>query len=201
MFFFEANKQPPPPPQSISRLFTYASYADKYGGSVQETAFYGVTTSVNEPVGVIGMVCDDGERPLLSFISMIAPAIVRGNAVVVAPSEKYPLAATDLYQVLDTSDLPGGVLNIVTGESAVIAKTLAEHQHIDGVWYFGDVEGCYNVQKRAAGNMKRTFVCSEGRDWMVKQQGEGEEFLRESSEVKNIWMPMGESMSGAGAAY
>ncbi|GMH93575.1 hypothetical protein TrST_g2465 [Triparma strigata] len=187
--------------ESISRLFTYASYADKYGGSVQETAFYGVTTSVNEPVGVIGMVCDSHDRPLLSFISMIAPAIVRGNAVVVAPSEKFPLVAMDLYQVLDTSDLPGGVLNIVTGESSVIAKTLAEHQHVDGVWYFGDVEGCYNVQKRAANNMKRTFVCSEERDWMSKEEGEGEEFLREASEVKNIWMPMGESMSGAGAAY
>ena len=93
------------------------------------------------------------------------------------------------------------VLNIVTGESSVIAKTLAEHQHVDGVWYFGDVEGCYNVQKRAANNMKRTFVCSEERDWMSKEEGEGEEFLREASEVKNIWMPMGESMSGAGAAY
>jgi len=187
--------------ESISRLFTYAAYADKYGGNVQETAFYGVTTSINEPCGVIGMVCETDSHPLLSFVSMIAPAVVRGNAVVVAPSEKHPLAATDLYQVLDTSDLPGGVINIVTGESAVIAKTLAEHQHVDSIWYFGSTEGCYNVQKLGASNMKRTFVCAEDRDWMDKEEGEGDEFLRESSEVKNVWMPMGESMSGAGAAY
>lgn len=92
--------------ESISRLFTYASYADKYGGTVQETPFYGVTNSINEPVGVIGMVASD-EAPLLQFISLVAPAIVRGNAVVVVPSEKYPLAATDLYQVRE-EDIIGG---------------------------------------------------------------------------------------------
>lgn len=72
----------------------------------------------------------------------------------------------------------------MTGQSNVLAKTLAEHHHVDGMWYFGDVEGCYNVQKASAGNMKRTFICHERRDWMVKEQGEGEEFLRESSEIK-----------------
>jgi aldehyde dehydrogenase (NAD+) len=185
--------------ESVSRLFTYASYADKYGGTVQETAFYGVTSAVNEPVGVIAAVCGDN-NPLLQFISVLAPCIARGNSVVVAPSEKYPLAATDLYQIFDTSDLPGGVVNIVTGQSDVLAKTLSEHQHVDGIWYFGDDEGCYNVQLLAASNMKRTFVGSD-RDWMSKEQGEGEEFLRESCEVKNIWLPIGESMSGAGAAY
>ena len=186
--------------ESISRLFTYAAYADKYGGTVQETTLYGVVNAINEPVGVIGMVCGD-DNPLLQFISVVAPAIVRGNAVVVVPSEKYPLAATDLYQVLDTSDLPGGVINIVTGQKNVLAKTLAEHQHVDSMWYFGDVEGCHHVQKASASNMKRTFICSEERDWMNKEMCEGEEFLRESCEVKNIWVPIGESMSGAGVAY
>ncbi|GMI30428.1 hypothetical protein TeGR_g14067 [Tetraparma gracilis] len=185
--------------ESISRLFTYAAYADKYGGSVQETAFNGVTSAVNEPVGVVGCTLGDN-NPLLAFISAIAPAIVRGNAIVCVPSEKYPLAATDLYQVLDTSDLPGGVVNIVTGQSDVLAKTLAEHQHVDAMWYFGGEEGRYNVGRLSAGNMKRVFI-GEDRDWMDKQQGEGEEFLRESTEVKNIWLPIGESMSGAGGAY
>ena len=185
--------------ESISRLFTYAAYADKYGGAVQETPFYGVTTAVNEPVGVVGVVCGDN-NPLLQFVSLVAPAIVRGNSVVVVPSEKFPLCATDLYQVFDTSDLPGGVVNIVTGQSDVLAKTLAEHQAVDGLWYFGGEEGVYNVQRLSSGNVKRTFV-GKDRDWMVKEQGEGEEFLRESTEVKNIWVPIGESMSGAGAAY
>ena len=176
--------------ETISRLFTYAAYADKYGGEVKETPFYGVTSSVNEPVGVIGAVCGDA-NPLLQFVSLVAPAIARGNAVVVVPSEKYPLAATHLYQAFDTSDdLPGGVVNIVTGQSDILARALSEHQGVDGMWYFGDQEGRYHVERLAAGNMKRTFV-GRDRDWMAKEQGEGEEFLREACEVKTIWMPIG----------
>ena len=177
---------------SISRLFTYAAYADKFGGEVQETPLYGMTAKIHEPVGVIGMACPT-EFPLLGFISLVAPAIVRGNTIVVIPSEEHPLTATDLYQVLDTSDLPGGVINIVTGRRDHLTKTLVEHQHVDAMWYFGDAEGCYHVERLSAGNMKRTF-CSYGyeRDWLSAEQGEGLEFLHESIEVKNIWVPMGE---------
>jgi len=177
---------------SIDRLFTYAAWADKYGGNVQETPLYGVTMSIHEPTGVIGVVCPK-KNPLLGFVSLVAPAVVRGNTVVVVPSEDHPLAATDLYQVLDTSDLPGGVINIVTGEGDVLAKTLSEHQDVDAMWYFGSAEGSFNVERLAAGNVKRTFVSyGHERDWFDKVQGEGEEFLREAVEVKNIWVPMGE---------
>ena len=177
---------------SISRLFTYAAYADKFGGEVQETPLYGMTAKIHEPVGVIGIACPT-ELPLLGFISLVAPAIVRGNTIVAVPSEDHPLSATDLYQVLDTSDLPGGVINIVTGQRDLLTKTLVEHQHVDAMWYFGDVEGCYHVERLSAGNMKRTFV-SYGyeRDWFDPVQGEGMEFLHEAIEVKNIWVPMGE---------
>ena len=82
---------------SISRLFTWAAWADKYGGAVQETTLYGMTAMIHEPVGVVGVACPT-ERPLLGFISTVMPAVVRGNAVVVVPSEKHPLCATDLYQ-------------------------------------------------------------------------------------------------------
>eukprot|EP00658_Telonema_sp_P-2_P000029 TRINITY_DN1000_c0_g1_i5.p1 TRINITY_DN1000_c0_g1~~TRINITY_DN1000_c0_g1_i5.p1 ORF type:complete len:820 (-),score=209.19 TRINITY_DN1000_c0_g1_i5:254-2668(-) len=176
---------------SISRLFTYAAYADKYGGRVQETTLYGLTAQINEPVGVVGVACPD-EFPLLGFVSLVAPAVVRGNTVVAVPSEKHPLAATDLYQVLDTSDLPGGVINIVTGERDHISKTLAEHQDVDAMWYFGGARGSEHIELLSSSNMKRTFV--DGgykRDWLDNQQGEGEEFLIEASEVKNIWVPMG----------
>ena len=120
------------------------------------------------------------------------PAVVRGNAVVVVPSEKHPLCATDLYQVLDTSDLPGGVINIVTGQRDVLSRTLVEHQEVDSMWYFGDAKGSYHVEHASAKNMKRTF-CDYGipRDWFDKHQGEGHEFLHEAVEVKNIWIPMG----------
>jgi len=176
---------------SISRLFTWAAWADKYGGTVQETTLYGATVQINEPVGVIAIACPT-ERPLLGFISLVMPAVVRGNAVVVVPSEEHPLCATDLYQVLDTSDLPGGVINIVTGQRDVLAKTLVDHQDVDAMWYFGTAEGSYHVEYASAKNMKRTFVSyGETRDWMDKEQGEGQEFLLEATEVKNVWIPMG----------
>jgi len=176
---------------SISRLFTWAAWSDKFGGSVQETTLYGMTAQINEPVGVIGIACP-ADFPLLGFISLVMPAVVRGNAVVVVPSEKHPLCATDLYQVLETSDLPDGVINIVTGQRDVLAKTLVDHQDLDAMWYFGSVEGSYHVENASAKNMKRTWV-SYGveRDWLDKEQGEGHEFLHEAVECKNIWVPMG----------
>lgn len=177
--------------ESIQRLFYYAAYADKFGGTVQETQLYGVTIAIHEPIGVIAIACPD-EYPLLGFISLICPAITRGNAVVVIPSPGSPLCATDLYQVLDTSDLPGGVINIVTGDRDTLAKTLAEHQDVEAMWYFGSEEGCRNVEFASADNMKRSWVSyGQTRNWMSREQGQGTEFLRHSVQVKNIWVPFG----------
>ncbi len=177
---------------SISRLFSYAAWADKFGGTVQETGLRGVTVAANEPVGVIGIACPD-DYPLLGFISLMAPAIARGNTVVVIPSEKYPLSATDFYQILDTSDVPGGVVNIVTGDRDHLTKTLVEHEDIDAMWYFGSAEGSYEVEYRSAVNMKRTWVgYGIARDWTDPEQSEGEDFLHEATQVKNIWVPSGE---------
>ena len=150
-----------------------------------------LTAQINEPVGVIAMLCPT-EFPLLGLVSLIAPAVVRGNAVVVVPSEKHPLCATDLYQVLETSDLPAGVINIVTGQRDHLAKTLADHQDVDSIWYFGSAEGSYHVEHLSAKNMKRTLVdYGEERDWYDREQGEGHDFLHEATQVKNIWVPMG----------
>ncbi len=177
---------------TISRLFTYAAWADKYGGVVQETQLRGVTVALYEPVGVVGIACPD-EFPLLAFVSLLAPAIARGNTVVIIPSEKYPLSATDFYQILETSDLPGGVVNIVTGGRDHLAKTLVEHDDVDAMWYLGSAEGSYHVEYLSAANMKRTWVSyGESLDWTNAHQAEGEEFLRESTQVKNIWIPTGE---------
>jgi aldehyde dehydrogenase (NAD+) len=177
---------------AVERLFTYAAWADKYGGSVQETTLRGITVGVNEPVGVIGIACPD-EFPLLGFVSLMAPAIARGNTVVMIPSQKYPLSATDFYQVLDTSDVPGGVVNIITGDREHLTKTLVQHEDVDSVWYFGSAEGSYHVEFESAANMKRTWVgYGLPRDWMGREQGEGHEFLHEATQVKNIWVPTGE---------
>ncbi len=177
---------------AISRLFTYAAWADKYDGLVHSTPSRNVTLAMNEPIGVIGIACPD-EAPLLGFVSLLAPAIAMGNTIVIIPSEKYPLSATDFYQVLETSDVPDGVINIVTGGRETLAAVLAEHDDVESIWYFGSAEGSKKVEYASAGNMKRTWV-SYGhlRDWHDASQGEGQEFLREATQVKNIWVPYGE---------
>jgi aldehyde dehydrogenase (NAD+) len=177
---------------SIERLFTYAAWADKYDGMVHRVPFRLVSIAMPEPIGVMGIVCPE-ECPLLGFVSLVAPAICVGNTVVVVPSERHPLSATDFYQVLDTSDVPPGVVNIVTGPSEALARVLAAHDNVDSVWYFGTAEGSKMVEYESAGNMKRTWVnYGRRRDWFDREQGEGEEFLREATQVKNIWTPYGE---------
>jgi aldehyde dehydrogenase (NAD+) len=173
---------------SIRRLFFYAGFADKYDGAVHSTQKRFVTLAMNEPWGVMGLVCPD-EAPLLAFVSLTAPAIAMGNAVVVAPSSAHPLAATDFYSVLDTSDVPAGVVNIVTGEADVLAKTLAEHDGVDAIWHAGSAEGAKAVEVASAGNLKATWTLGAGLDWRAAQ---GREFLRRATQVKNIWTPYGE---------
>jgi aldehyde dehydrogenase (NAD+) len=114
-----------------------------------------------------------------------------GNTVVAVPSERWPLLATDLYQVFDTSDVPGGVINIVTGIRKELAPVLAAHDDVDSIWFYGPREEAADVEKLSAGNMKRTHVEWEPVDWMDHRAGQGEEFLREATQVKNIWVPYG----------
>ncbi|MEA2575547.1 MAG: aldehyde dehydrogenase [Chloroflexia bacterium] len=177
---------------SIERLFTYAAWADKYDGLVHRTPSRNITIAMPEPIGVMGIACPT-EYPLLGLVSLVAPAIAMGNTVVVVPSERHPLSATDFYQVLETSDVPGGVVNIVTGPRETLTKVLAEHDDVDAMWYFGTAEGSKLVENSSAGNMKRTWVnYGHGRDWLSREQGEGQEFLREATQVKNVWTPYGE---------
>ncbi len=177
---------------SIRRLFTYAAWADKYDGRVHHTPFRNVTLAMPEPIGVMAVICPE-EAPLLGFLSLVAPLVAMGNAVVAIPSERWPLLATDLYQVFETSDIPAGVVNIVTGLHSELAPVLAAHDDVGGIWHWGSAEAGAEVERLSTGNMKRTWV-SDGRyrDWWSAVQGEGEEFLREATQVKNIWVPYGE---------
>jgi len=177
---------------SIRRLFTYAAWADKYDGDVHCPPARFVSLAMKEPVGIMGIVCPD-EAPLLGFVSLFAPAMAMGNRSVIIPSEKHPLSATDFYQLLDTSDVPAGVVNIVTGNRAALTQTLAEHDEVDGVWYFGsDVTGSALVEKASTGNLKRTWVNNgRNRNWFDRASAEGEEFLRHSVEIKNVWISYG----------
>lgn len=147
-----------------------------------------VTLAMNEPFGVMGIVCPD-EAPLLALVSLVAPAIAMGNAVVAVPSAAHPLAATDFYSVLDTSDVPAGVVNIVTGDADALALTLAEHDGVDALWRAGAKAGEKRLEEASAGNLKPTWMLGEGVDW---GRAEGREHLRRACQIKTIWTPYGE---------
>jgi aldehyde dehydrogenase (NAD+) len=177
---------------TLGRLFHWAAWADKYDGAVHHTPFRNVTLAMPEPLGVMGIVCPP-EAPLLAFVSLVAPAVAMGNRVVAVPSQRCPLAAVDLYQVFDTSDLPGGVVNIVTGLSDELAEVLASHDGVDAVWYCGSAAGSAAVERLSVGNLKQTWVGNgKRRDWYDAEQAAGRELLRRASQVKNIWVPYGE---------
>jgi aldehyde dehydrogenase (NAD+) len=173
---------------SILRAFFYAGFADKYDGAVHATRSKFVTLAMNEPWGVVGIVCPD-EAPLLAFVSLAMPAVAMGNAVVAVPSARWPLSATDLYSVFDTSDVPGGVVNIVTGEANALALTLAEHDGVDAIWCVGDEGLTKKVEAASAGNLKSVWTRATGLDW---RRAEGREYLRRATQVKAIWTPYGE---------
>jgi aldehyde dehydrogenase (NAD+) len=151
----------------------------------------GTALAMKEPVGVIAALCPD-TAPLLGLISLMAPAIAMGNRVILSASEAFPLIATDFFQVLDTSDVPGGVVNILTGAHIDVAKTMAEHMDISACWSFSGSDLSKEIEAGSATNIKRTWVNNEqARDWF-SSAGEGKEFLAAATEIKNIWIPYGE---------
>jgi aldehyde dehydrogenase (NAD+) len=177
---------------SVERLFTYAAWADKFDGAVHNPPMRNIAIAKKEPIGTVGVVCPAAE-PLLGFFSLVLPLIGAGNTVVAVPSEKYPLIAGDLYQVFETSDLPGGVVNLVSGRAGELLKVLAEHDDVDALWCYGNAEMCATAKALSAGNLKQVWS-NEGReiDFFDGQQGEGPWYLEHACQVKNIWVPYGE---------
>jgi len=183
---------------AIERLFQFGAWADKYDGAVHHTPLRNVTATLNEPIGVIGIICPD-TAPLLGLLALVAPALATANAIVVIPSERYPLCATDFYQVMETSDVPPGTVNIVTGSRDVLAKTLTEHDDVDAVWYCGDSENKVDsrmvhtnetarmIELASIGNLKRTWIAA----WPDVLGFPDVELLRQSLQIKNIWTPYG----------
>jgi aldehyde dehydrogenase (NAD+) len=177
---------------SIQRIFTYAAWADKYDGQVHNPPGRNIAIAMNEAIGAIGILAPS-EAPLLGLLSLVLPAIAVGNTVVAVPSESYPLIIGDLYQLLDTSDVPAGVVNLVAGHPVELAKTLAEHDGIDAIWCFRSNEEADAVRAASIGNMKQVFT-NDGHeyDWFNPAQAEGRWFLQHATQVKNIWVPYGE---------
>jgi len=176
----------------IERIFSYAAWADKFDGAVHNPPFRNIAIAMNEPIGTVGVICPS-EVPLLGFLSLVMPLLAMGNAVVAVPSEKYPLITGDIYQIFDTSDLPGGAVNIVTGYVSQLLKTLAEHDDIDGIWVYGDDATVASAKAMSIGNLKQVWT-NEGKtiDWFNPKVAEGRWFLEHATQVKNIWVPYGE---------
>ncbi|MCR9086003.1 MAG: aldehyde dehydrogenase family protein [Rhodobacteraceae bacterium] len=173
-------------------LFTFAAWADKRDGAVKPVPLRGLALALREPVGVIGVLCPEA-APLLGPVTALAAAAAMGNTCVLVPSERHPLAATDLYQVLDTSDLPGGVVNIVTGSAETLGPVLAEHMDVDALWSFGDDGLAAELETRSAGSLKRCWVAAPD----AVMQGAGtapaqHALLDAATEIKTVWVPYGE---------
>ncbi|MFI5091833.1 MAG: aldehyde dehydrogenase family protein [Candidatus Acidiferrales bacterium] len=176
----------------IERIFTYGAWADKYDGSIHNPPFRNVTLAMQEPIGTVGILCP-AEAPLLGFVSTVMPALAVGNTVVAVPSEIYPLITSDLYSLFETSDLPAGAVNIVTGRPSELLKTLAEHDDLDALWCFADATTCATAKSLSIGNLKQVFT-NEGRhiDWFNPAPAAPRFFLQHATQIKNIWVPYGE---------
>jgi len=177
---------------SIERIFSYAAWADKFDGAVHNPPSRTIAIAMNEPIGTVGIICPN-DAPLLGLLSVVLPVLAAGNTAIVVPSELYPLIVGDLYQVFDTSDLPDGAVNLVTGYASQLLKTIAEHADVDAVWCFSDESNAEAAKSFSVGNLKQVFT-NEGRaiDWFDAKQGEGRWFLQHATQVKNIWVPYGE---------
>ncbi len=179
--------------QSIERLFYYGAMADKFEGSIHNPPIRGLTLAVKEPIGVVANILND-DYPLLSLITTLGANFAAGNASIIVPGQNTSLLATELYQLLETSDVPAGYINILTTKQNSLNKILAEHENIDGIWYFSENNNeRLKVIQSTTSNLKRSWCPqSKNLDWSSKEKDFLEEFLYQSTQVKNIWIPYGE---------
>ncbi len=176
----------------LNSLFTFASWADKHEGVLHQAPLRANTLAINEPIGTLGIICPEN-HPLAAFVNLFASAISQGNKVVIIPSENFPLPALSMYQIFDTSDLPGGVVNIVTGKHNELIQTLSEHMSVEGIWHFGDRVYNTSIDIASTSNLKQTWIMNSNNiDWLEKNNSMDKELLRKSTQIKNIWIPYGE---------
>ncbi len=179
--------------QSIERLFYYGAMADKFEGSIHNPPIRGLTLAVKEPIGVVANILND-DFPLLSLVTTLGANFAAGNASIIVPGQNTSLLATELYQLLETSDVPAGYINILTTKQNSLNKILAEHENIDGIWYFSENNNeRLKVIQSTTSNLKRSWCPqSKNLDWSSKEEDFLKEFLYQSTQVKNIWIPYGE---------
>ena len=178
--------------RTVDCLMAVAAAADKFEGRVHQPPIHGLVVALNEAIGVIGQVAPD-EWPLLGMVAMLAPAIAMGNRVVLVPSQRLPWIAADWVQVLETSDIPAGVVNLVTGHRDELAPVLAAHADVDSLWCLDAApELAKKLEALSAGNLKRTWIepANSGR-WFDAARSDTDRFLRQSTQIKNVWVPYG----------
>ena len=178
---------------SCERLFYYAGMADKFEGNIHNPPMRGLTLALKEPLGIIASILND-EMPFINLITTLGSIFSTGNTNIIIPGEKTSLLATELYQVFDTSDIPSGYINILTAKTNELNTTLSSHENIDGIWYFGNNQSeKSNIIKNSASNLKRYWRPDEKNiDWHSNDEDFLNEFLYQSTQIKNIWIPYGE---------
>ena len=186
--------------QAIDRTVTYAGWSDKYQqlfSSVNPVATGHFNFSVLDATGVVFLFANE-ESPLLGLVSMILPIVVAGNSCVVLASQSRPLSAVTFGEVLNSSDVPGGVVNILTGLAQELHEHVARHLDINAVAYDrSNQELLKSIQSQAAGNVKR--VRSYQRDWSDPEQA-NPYLIQDFCEIKTAWHPI-EKISSAGSGY
>jgi acyl-CoA reductase-like NAD-dependent aldehyde dehydrogenase len=177
---------------AVDRLIHYAGWADKYEqliGSVNPVASPHFNFTVTEPMGVVGIIAPDSP-PLLGLLSMIAPVIACGNTVVALASEKVPYPSILLGEMLATSDLPGGVVNLLTGFRRELVPTFATHAHLRAVYAAADAGERRALRMGAAESVKRVRFVDTAPDWFG-ESAQGLGAIRDFVELKTIWHPIG----------
>lgn len=179
---------------TIDRLIHYAGWADKYEqvlGNVNPVASPHFNFTVTEPMGVIGVIAPD-EAPLLALVSLFAPAIASGNTVVALASSTQPYPSIVLGEMLATSDLPGGVVNLLTGFRKEIVPTFATHTHLRAIIGVANADERKTLKLGAAESVKRVklHAAEEKTDWF-SEKAQGLYEIRDVVEFKTTWHPIG----------
>ncbi|KAM8790274.1 aldehyde dehydrogenase family 16 member A1 [Rhynchonycteris naso] len=176
---------------SIRRLRAWGARAQAQSHSLQVAELRGPVLRLREPLGVLAIVCPD-TWPLLAFMSLLAPALAYGNTVVLVPSGTCPIPALEVCQDIATL-LPGGLVNVVTGDRDHLTRCLALHQDVQALWYFGSAQGSQFVEWASAGNLKPVWVnMGFPRAWNQEAEGAGPELELRAARTKALWLPMGD---------
>ena len=170
---------------SLELILTYAAWADKNDGLVHQPPSRMLVYTKNEPIGPVAVICPE-ENGLYGLLASCLPLLAMGNSVIAVPSYSNPLPSAELYRIIEASDFPAGVWNIITGTPEELEPTLAEHDTIQSIWHFGTTENQQTAEAKSIGNLKQTWTPKTSIDTIPVP-----EFVRRATQVKNIWVPFG----------